>query len=279
MAGRKALSLGKVRRYRAAWLARFRVSDRRAALAFVNAAGFCYAFTSGPGGLPGLFDVLATRSTDRMWEWAWRWKDELVTARQLYYGRVLGRKPTYISLAYLPHVYALSGNTGEPDDYLQAYREGRLSRLAADVYAYLHEHGPADTWTLRRQFTGRGAGGSALHRALADLQALCLISKVGEREDGSYSFIWDTFARWLPEVVDAASRITAVDAAAAVLERYLRTVGAASPAEVRALWGWSPRLLEDALVRSAAVREAEVDGRPALAHAALLRWAAPRGRR
>ncbi|MDQ7819994.1 MAG: crosslink repair DNA glycosylase YcaQ family protein [Armatimonadota bacterium] len=275
MPGRVVVTAAQIRRYRAALRARYRVGDRRAALAFVNAVGFCYAFTAGPGGLPGLFDVLATRSVDRMWEWAWRWKDELATARRLYYGRVLRRKPTYISLEYLPHFYALSGNVGEPDDCLQAYREGRLSRLAADVYAYLAERGPCDTWTLRRQFVGRGPGG-ALHRALADLQAQFLISKVDERADGSYSFVWDIFSRWLPQVPEAASRIAAADAAAAVLRRYLQTVGAAPPAEVRALFGWSPRLLDDALARGEIAGEAEVDGQPALAHPALLRWAARR---
>jgi hypothetical protein len=261
----------QVRRYRAAWLARYRVAHRRAALAFVNAAGFCYAFTPGPGGLPGLFDVLATRSVDRMWEWAWRWKDELATTRRLYYGRVLARKPTYISLAYLPRLYALSGNVGEPDDCLQAYREGRLSRLAVEVYGYVDAHGPCDTWALRRQFVGQGAAAGALHRALADLQAHFLISKVAEREDGSYSYVWDTFHRWMPQVVDAASRIGAADAAGAVLDRYLRTVGAAPVRVVRSLFGWSPGLLEDALRQQPhLVRDVEVDGEPALAHPALL---------
>jgi len=129
-----ALTWRLVERYRRQKLARYHIRSKRQALGFVGALGFCYAFTSGPGYLPGLFDVLATRSVDRMWSWAWRWKDELATERRLFYGRVLRRKPTYISNNYLPHFFALSGNVGERDDYLQAYREGRLSLLAKTLF-------------------------------------------------------------------------------------------------------------------------------------------------
>ena len=69
------LSPAAIARHRRAVLRPHRVRDRRGALRFINDLGFCFAFTGGPGGLTGLFDVLATRSTDRMWSWAWRWKD------------------------------------------------------------------------------------------------------------------------------------------------------------------------------------------------------------
>src|SRR5438552_699471 len=193
----------EVARYRADILARHRVRTKRAALAFVNSLGFCYAFTSGPGGLPGLFDVLATRSIDRMWTWAWQWKDELATEKKLFYGKVIRRKPTYVSLRFVPHFFTLTGNVGDADDYLQAYREGRLSLLAREIYEHVREHGPCSTWVLRKQFVSGASRGAAFHRALSDLQGRFLISNVGERERGSYSFIWDTFARWRAQAVRA----------------------------------------------------------------------------
>ena len=160
----------EVARYRTAVLTRHRVRTKRAALAFVNHLGFCYAFTSGPGGLPGLFDVLATRSVDRRWEWAWQWKDELAAEKKLLYGKVIRRKPTYVSLRFVPHFFTLTGNAGEADDYLQAYREGRLSLLAREIYEHVREHGPCSTWMLRKQFVSRDERGAAFHRALSDLQ-------------------------------------------------------------------------------------------------------------
>ena len=272
----------EVARYRTAVLTRHRVRTKRAALAFVNHLGFCYAFTSGPGGLPGLFDVLATRSVDRRWEWAWQWKDELAAEKKLLYGKVIRRKPTYVSLRFVPHFFTLTGNAGEADDYMQAYRDGRLSLLAREIYEHVREHGPCSTWMLRKQFVSRGergaalhhpAQGAAFHRALSDLQGRFLISKVGESERGSYSFIWDTFDRWLPQVVRAAGTITTARAATEVLERYLRTTGAAPATEMTRLFDLSPRLLADAEQALGGVAQRlAIDGDEAFVHTALLSW-------
>jgi len=265
------LSRSQIRRYRHAVVGRHRVRTKAAALRFVNAVGFCYAFTSGPGELPALFDVLGTRSVNRMWSWAWQWKDELASERHLFYGRIVRRKPTLISLAYIPHFFALTGNAGEPDDYLQAYREGRLGTLAKDVYEYLRTHGPCSTWALRRQFVSARSGSGPLQRALVALQERCLIAKVGEAERGGFSFIWDTFDRWMPQAVRAAGRVTSDAAAATILERYLRTVGAAPERTAAGLFEWPPALLARALeAASPHVTREVVDGDPLLVHRACL---------
>lgn len=271
------LTRRQVNRYRHQLLFGYRVRTKRQALAFVNSLGFCYAFTTGPGELPGLFDVLATRSVDRMWSWAWQWKDELASEKKLFYGKVLRRKPTYISLTYLPQFYALTGNVGEADDYLQAYREGQLSLLAKGIYEYVRDHGPCSTWMVRKQFVSRGDRSGPFHRALTSLQERLLIGKVGELERGSYSFIWDTFDRWLPQAVRAASRITAVHAAATILERYLRTTGAASLKVIAAMFEWPPLLAAEArnLLGSQAA-EARIDGEPVLVHAEFVKWSGRR---
>lgn len=248
---------------------------KQQALRFVDALGFCYAFTPGPGDLPGLFDVLATRSVDRMWSWTWRWKDELATERRLYYGRLLAGKPTFVSLAYLPHFFALTGNAGEADDYLQAYREGRLGLLAKEIYEYLREHGRCSTWVLRKQFVVHTERAAPFHRALRRLQERCLIVKVAEAERGSYAYIWDTFDRWLPRAIRAAGRISTADASGALLERYLRTVGGVPPRTAAELFEWSHPLFETARqVARGRVLETNIDGRPVLIHAQVFSSAA-----
>jgi len=241
-------------RYRRSVVRPHRVRTRQAALRFVNALGFCYAFTGGPGGLPGLFDVLATRSIDRMWSWAWQWKDDLATAKRLHYGKVIRRKPSYVSLTMLPAFYALSGNVGERDDYLQAYREGRLSLPAKTLYEQILAEGPVSTWALRRQYVPRGQSGARFHRALDDLQMHFLVAKVGEEEEWRNGFIWDAFHRWMPKAVRTAGKITEEAAAAAVLDRYIRIVGVAADADITGLFGWSPRLLVAAATRAALVK-------------------------
>jgi hypothetical protein len=204
--------------------------------------------------------VLATRSIDRMWSWAWQWKDELPTTRRLHYGKVIRRKPTYISLTMLPAFYALSGNVGEPDDHLQAYREGRLSALAKALYEQVLAEGPVSTWTLRRRFVPRGESGSRFHRALDDLQERLLIAKVAEEEEWRNGFIWDVFHRWMPDVVRAAGKLSNEAAATNILERYIRIVGAAGQTDVETTFGWNPRLIQ-AAAELAGLDPALVDGR------------------
>jgi hypothetical protein len=265
-----ALTSTAVARYRRMIQRRFCVRTARGALRFINALGFCYAFTGGPGGLPGLFDVLATRSTDRMWTWAWHWKDALATGRRAYYGKVIRRKPSYVSLTLLPAFYALSGNLGEPDDHLQAFQEGRLSVLARAVYEHILADGPASTWALRRLYVPRGESGAKFHRALSDLQALFLIAKVAEEEEWRNGFIWDAFHRWMPQAVEAARAVPTVEAAAQVLACYIRAVGAASEHDVIATFEWSPRLARQAAERAHLVI-GRVDGRDAWTLARLWR--------
>ncbi|MGH2376195.1 MAG: AlkZ-related protein [bacterium] len=257
-----SLTSAAVERYRRALVRQHTVRTQRGALRFINTLGFCYAFTRGPGGLPGLFDVLATRSTDRMWSWAWEWKDVLATSRRVHYGKVIRRKPSYISLALLPAFYALSGNVGEPDDHLQAYREGRLSALSKAVYEHILAAGPVSTWTLRRQFVPRGQSGGRFHRALDDLQERFLVAKVGEEDEWRYGFIWDAFHRWMPDVVRAADALTSEAAAAAILRRYVGIMGAAAPSEIEATLGWSPTLAR-AAAALAGLDRALLEGREA----------------
>jgi hypothetical protein len=249
LGGMLTLTPSRLRRYRRGVVRRYRVRTAAGALRVIDALGFCYAFTGGPGGLPGLFDVVATRSTDRMWSWTWQWKDDLATRRRVHYGKVIRRKPSYVSLTMLPAFYALSGNLGEPDDHLQAFREGRLSLLARAIYEHILADGPVSTWALRRLYVPRGEAGSKFHRALDDLQERFLIAKVAEAEEWRNGFIWDAFHRWMPQVVDAARSLTAHEAAAQVLDRYLRIVGAASERDVIATFGWNPHLARQAAGR------------------------------
>jgi hypothetical protein len=275
----RSVTTAAVLRYRRAVARRHPVRTKGDALRFIDALGFCYAFTSGPGHVPGLFDVLATRSIDRMWTWAWRWKDELATQRRVHYGKVIRRKPSYVSLALLPAFYALSGNVGEADDHEQAYREGRLSHMAKAIYDAILSDGPVSTWALRRRFVAKRDSGARFHRALDDLQERFLIAKAGEEAEWRHGFIWDTFHRWMPSVVQAAGALSAEAAAAEVLARYVRMLGFATDADIATTFGWRlaviDRAAEDADLERIEVR----DNRASLGtlrDAPALAWTSPR---
>jgi hypothetical protein len=102
---------------------------------------------------------------------------------------------------------------------------------------------------MRRLYVPRGESGARFHRALDDLQERFLVAKVPEEEEWRNGFIWDAFHRWMPSVVGAANSMASDEAAAGILTRYIRIVGAAADDDVVALFGWSPRLFSAAATR------------------------------
>ena len=248
--------------------------------------GYCYAFTPGRGGLPSLFEVLDTRSDDRRWTWAWDWKEALPSEKRVFYGRVLRGKPTFISMEFVPHFFALTGNVGEPDDYRRLYESGRLSHLARVVYELVAARGPLTTRQIRAAVEPNRRGSSArLLRALADLQNLFLLARIGETGDhpGNYAYIWDRFDRWLPGMVARAAGISHRTAAATVLGQYVSIAGAPRPEDAASLFEWPPSVLTTAIGdlrgRGSLVLAPGPDGKDRLVSpAALLRLTAGKAR-
>src|SRR5207248_5751772 len=89
-----------VQRHRERVLKAHRVRNAEQLVKLVDALGFAFAFTlrTGDAPIPACFDHLSTNDTDRKWGWMWGWKDELPEAKKLYYGVLLSRKPTFVSL-------------------------------------------------------------------------------------------------------------------------------------------------------------------------------------
>ena len=156
----------------------------------------------------------------------WGWKDQLLGERVWYYAKVLRKRATFISLAVLPHFYALSENYGEPDkDYLLQYDEGRLTFEAKTVYETLLNEGPLDTVSLRKsaRMTSK-ASDSPFNRALETLQADFKILPVGVAEAGAwkYAFIYECVHRHYPDLAEQARPIRQAEARWKLAELYLR---------------------------------------------------------
>ena len=80
------------------------------ALRFINETGFCTAFTAGLG-LPCLREAIEGRREpelphhiqhDRAIMMTWNLKDVLPARRAVYYGKVLGGRPSFIGLGCCP---------------------------------------------------------------------------------------------------------------------------------------------------------------------------------
>ena len=243
-----------------------RVRNAEDLVTMVDAFGFCFAFThrTGDAAIPACFDHLSTNSEDRKWGWMWGWKDELPEEKRLYYGKLLVRKPTFVSMKMLPTFYATFGRAGEHDDHLDDVRAGRLSDIARRVIDYLAQHGETQTKRMRADLGISSPEGKADYaKAVEELQRLMYVARVkavGEgRED--YNYTYDLFVRRYPETVEKAERIASNDAMTTLLRRLLELAGGVSTKQVKRLFEWDDERTERAIARLESKRGvARVDG-------------------
>jgi hypothetical protein len=245
----ESLQAARAERYRQR--PHLRVHTQEEALSFLNDVGICLLFSARDLQIPSLWGALCGEDRpvpqhhdDRELGLAWRWKDELPVAGKVLYGKFLRKKPVFVSLDLAANFYALSPNYGNPaEDYLQDYRDGRLSVEAKQVYQVLLEQGALPTSRLRREAGLSGkANASRFDRALAELQMDWRIAKVAisDANRWGYCYVYDLLPRHFSGVVEAAREITGRQARETILLRYLQTVVAATTREVVKLFGWQP---------------------------------------
>ncbi len=117
-----------------------RIQNPQQALTWVNERGFVYFWPIKGIDLPSLWVTVAGErpvgsNHDDPGHITWGWKDDALDKRIWYYGKILRRKATIISLDIAPYFYALSENYGAPEeDYMLAYEQGHLTLAAKQVY-------------------------------------------------------------------------------------------------------------------------------------------------
>jgi hypothetical protein len=259
------------------------------ALEFVNGAGFCFLFPQQGIEMPSLWGAICgsgrpipvRHHDDRELHLAWRWKDDLPTHGLVYYGKLLRKKPTFVSLDLLPHFYAVSGNYGEPDDYQAEYEDGKLSEEARRVYETLLTRGPLPTSYLRREarLAGKSNAGR-FDRALVELQVGLKIVKTGISDANAwkYCYVYDVLLRRWPDLPDRARQITRSEARRTLVLRYVNNAVALEENMIaRVFHGLGPRVDEwsetiTALVQDHTLRPVRIDGctEPQLASTEIL---------
>ena len=244
------------------------LASQSQALRFVNQRGFIFFWPIKGVELPSMWTAVAGNrpvadAHDDPGHVTWGWKDDALPKRIWHYAKVLRRKATVISLETAPYFYALSENFGSiEEDHIVAYREGRLTLAAKNIYEALLAGGPLDSISLRKAARMAGAKESEWNRALEDLQMDFKILPVGVAEAGSWkhAFIYDIVARHFPRLPETARRITESQARQHLLELYLESVGIAQQRDIVKLFGWGAELSHRALVplmRRGAILSAE----------------------
>jgi len=224
------------------------IRNKNEAVRFVNERGFVFFWPIQNVNLPSLWTAVAgdrpvANEHDDPGHITWRWKDNLLSKKDLYYGRVLARKNCMISLELLPFFYALSPNFGDVEnEYLDDYRKGTLSHEAKTIYSLLLEKGRMDTISLRRSAKMNGGGAeSKFNKALEDLQGMFRIIPLGISDAGRwhYSYIYGVFHHKFPEAIQIATTISEENARQKIIMTYAESIGSFNEAELRRLFHWN----------------------------------------
>lgn len=235
-----------------------RVRNGAQLIEFVNDVGFCFAFTAAEGlPIPACFDHLSTNDIDRKWGWIWEWKDELAADKKVYYGPILWKKPSFVSMKFLPLLYATHGRAGEPDDHLEDVKAGRLSEVARRIIEHVTVKGESQTRRMRAELGITSKEGRTQYdRALDEVQRLMYVARVKAVGEGreEYNYTYDLFVRRYPEVVRAAEPIPSADARSRVLARAIELAGALTAKQIDKLFDWGPEPLGRAIQRLEAER-------------------------
>ena len=208
-----------------------------AARRFVKAMGFCHLWPIKNIETPNLFHAIAGRERhvpnahdDPDLGKCWSWKDQSLDKRWWYYGKLLRRRATLVSLDLLPTFYACSENYGDLNDYLEEYRAGQMSAEAKRIYEALLHKGPLDTIQLRRESRmSAGSAKSRFARAMVELQIGLKVLPVRVARTGAwnYAFVYELFQRWFPSIPEEARAIKRSEARCTLVTRYLDGVIAA----------------------------------------------------
>lgn len=229
-----------------------RVSSQRMALTFVNKRGFVYFWPIKGIDLPSLWTAVAgdrpvADKHDDPGHVTWGWKDDALDKKIWYYGKILRGKATMISLEIAPFFYALSENYGSPEeDYLIAYREGRLTQASKQVYETLLDKGAMNTLDLRKESKLSNAKDSEFNKALEQLQRDFKILPIGVAQAGAwkYSHIYEITTRHFPDLSEQARKIKESEARMKILELYFDMLGAADLRDVNKLFGWGNEVVK-----------------------------------
>ena len=233
-----------------------RVSSPAQAVKFVNKRGFVYFWPIKGIDMPNLWSAVAgdrpvADKHDDPGHITWGWKDNALDKKIWYYGKILRKKATMISLDIAPYFYALTENYGSPEeDYLLTYEEGRMTQAAKQVYETILNEGAMNTIDLRRAAKLANAKDSEFNKALEYLQSDFKILPIGVSDAGAwkYSFIYEMVPRHFPDLPEQARVIGENEARTKLVELYFESVGAAQEKDAVKLFRWKKDFVTKAIV-------------------------------
>lgn len=220
--------LAEIRRIRLARSGAYPIHTQEEALVFLADVGFCRFTHHDQCELPCFADALAPEVRDELWGW----KDALPNTRRVYYGTLYqfnprdSVRPGFLSLPMLAALYSLAyiSQFGGERDMLT--RWAGVSREAVDLADVLERDGSLSTQSLRAATGLQGKDHAGLfHKALIEAQRQFLVVRTGVTSvtRANYGYVWDTFERVYPAVIQQAGALDEQAAAVALVRQYVDT--------------------------------------------------------
>jgi hypothetical protein len=217
--------------WRQQWTGRVRTPEDM--VRFVDFVGCCTSrpLTKYPD-FPSQSDVIG--NVDPNAPDPWFWKDDLHIEKRIYYTRVFGGQPGFISYAMLPAFMATNGAVFD-----ELLFNGVLTPEHKLIYSVIEASGPIPIKDLKSQLTP-GAKAAA-DRVLHDFDRQFIITKTGlsGRTMGTYGYIWDLVERWVPDMLTAADRLGRTKAEAMIRSHLAQYDVSPDSAFYSKILGWT----------------------------------------
>lgn len=227
--------------------ARFAITSKKQALAFIDSVGFCLASKVDGLELPNLWEALVggkvTRDArmDRRYylSYASDIHHILPNHDSVYYGKLFRRRPTLVSREYFPYFYALSKRTGAKGEYLTEYSHGNLSVMAKRIMDILDRRSPLTTKELRTVLATESKKQlKGFERALDELQRnMYICRRVGSGQ--RFGAEWAPVTKIFGKEVRKARTVSVEAARCKLLEKYFRNQLITSVETIHKVFGWS----------------------------------------
>lgn len=210
---------------------RKRLTTYEAAVEYINTVGFLPLSRNALGFL-SLEEITPAGSwhtgldTD-----PWIWKDRVAAEKKAAYSKIIGKRPSFISLSWYPYFLAAYRPGKTP---FERYNDGTLSGMAKKLFDLISSSGPLQTHTLKRLLSVDKKSGSRFESGLTELQWTMDITTCGayRRISGrgeEYGWLiteYTTVEKWAaPELMERASRIDRAEA----LDKIVSSVRSALP--------------------------------------------------
>jgi hypothetical protein len=229
-----------------------RVAGEKSALAFINEVGFCTGFSAGLG-VPCLREAIAGEREPKIPEhlqhdyaigMTWGIKDTLPAKRLVYYGKVIGGRPSFIARDMMAAFLRLRIEVG---GYAKLYQRGLLGHCAKLVMDTLTKRGASETMALKlASGYSQPKHRAEFDRAMKDLQAKFLALKVEERYQ-PFTYVWDTMEHRWPDALKESRALTESEAAYRIMRRYFEIAAFSNEGAISRILHIEPALVEGAM--------------------------------